>query len=266
MPLIGRIRDEAISTLNEAKMIKAERGPVEVKKLVDKLLKKASKADKSELARISPYDIFVTYLYLINSDNFSYEETIKYCEEVKKSVSAWTFDKDSRRLDIMDSKTNEDGSLNDWTAVNTMTELGLTPTFINYNMKLIYIALYHFLKLKKDLLSQNDMLKKLSIPQRMQWMKGVYKQNNFSTFVEFAKDILENAEKDHAFRQDISSKRIKATEEVLAKIEDETIDTLLEIPNTWHQYLDPRVLEPIYDVIQANLVRKKIALDKFRWV
>ena len=51
MPLIGRIRDEAISTLTEAKMIKAERGPIEVKKLVDKLLKKASKADKSELAK-----------------------------------------------------------------------------------------------------------------------------------------------------------------------------------------------------------------------
>ena len=96
MPLIGRIRDEAISTLTEAKMIKAEKGPIEVKKLVDKLLKKASKADKLELARISPYDIFVTYVYLINSDNFSYEETIRYCEEVKKSVSAWTFDKKNR--------------------------------------------------------------------------------------------------------------------------------------------------------------------------
>lgn len=262
MPLIGRIRDEAISTLTEAKMIKSERGPIELRKLVEKLLKKANKADKTELARMSTYDVFVTFLYLLNSDNFSYDETIRYCEEVKKAVSGWTFDKDSRKLDIMDSKTNEDGSLNDWTAVNTMTELGLTPTFINYNMKLVYIAIYHFLKLKKDLLNQNDMLKKLSIPQRMQWMKGVYKNNNFSTFVTFAKDILESGEKDHEFRQEVSSKRIQATEEVLAAIEDETIDTLCEIPATWHQYLDPRVLEPIYDVIQANLVRKKLSLDK----
>jgi hypothetical protein len=262
MPLIGRIRDEAISTLNEAKMIKAETGPVELKKLVDKLVKKASKADKSELARVSPYEIFVTYLYLLNSENFTYDETIRYCEEVKKAVSSWTFDKDNKKLDIMDSKTNEDGSLNDWTAVNTMTELGLTPVFINYKMKLVYIAMYHFLRLKKDLLSQNDMLKKLSIPQRMQWMKGVYKQNNFSTFIQFAQDVLDNNEKDHAFRQDVSGKRIKVTEEVLAKIEDETLDAMTEIPATWHQYLDPRVLEPIYDVIQANLIRKKLELDK----
>ena len=262
MPLIGRIRDEATSTLTEAKMIKSERGPVELKKMVDKLLKKASKADKQELARMSTYEIFTTFVYLLNSDNFSYEETMNYCEETKKTVSAWTFDKDSRRLDIMDSKTNEDGSLNDWTAVNTMTELGLKPIFVNYNMKLVYIAMYHFLKLKKDLLSQNDMLKKLSIPQRMQWMKGVYKNNNFSTFVQFAKEVLENNEKDHEFRQDVSSKRIKVTEEVLAAVEDETFDSLCEIPATWHQYLDPRVLEPIYDIIQANLVRKKLSLDK----
>ena len=262
MPLIGRIRDEATSTLTEAKMIKSERGPVELKKMVDKLLKKAAKADKQELARMSTYEIFTTFVYLLNSDNFSYEETMNYCEETKKTVSAWTFDKDSRRLDIMDSKTNEDGSLNDWTAVNTMTELGLTPIFVNYNMKLVYIAMYHFLKLKKDLLSQNDMLKKLSIHQRMQWMKGVYKNNNFSTFVQFAKEVLENNEKDHEFRQDVSSKRIKVTEEVLAAVEDETFDSLCEIPATWHQYLDPRVLEPIYDIIQANLVRKKLSLDK----
>ena len=262
MPLIGRIRDEATSTLTEAKMIKSERGPVELKKMVDKLLKKAAKADKQELARMSTYEIFTTFVYLLNSDNFSYEETMNYCEETKKTVSAWTFDKDSRRLEIMDSKTKEDGSLNDWTAVNTMTELGLTPIFVNYNMKLVYIAMYHFLKLKKDLLSQNDMLKKLSIPQRMQWMKGVYKNNNFSTFVQFAKEVLENNEKDHEFRQDVSSKRIKVTEEVLAAVEDETFDSLCEIPATWHQYLDPRVLEPIYDIIQANLVRKKLSLDK----
>ena len=39
----------------------------------------------------------------------------------------------------------------------------------------------------------------------MQWMKGVYKNNNFSNFVEFAKDILDGNERDHAFRQEVSS-------------------------------------------------------------
>ena len=47
---------------------------------------------------MSTYDIFFTFVYLINSDNFTYEETLNYCEEIKKSVNAWTFDKDSRKV------------------------------------------------------------------------------------------------------------------------------------------------------------------------
>ncbi len=262
MPLIGRIRDEAESTLIEAKMIKSESGPVESKRLVDKLTKKASKADKSELARMSNYDIFFTFVYLFNSENFSYDETVRYCEEIKKSVNNWTFNKDSKKFDIMDTKTNEDGSFNDWTAVNVMTELGLTPIFTSYNMKLVYIVMYHFLKFKHDILNPNDMFKKLSLPQRMQWMKKLYQQSNFSTFVEFAQRIVTSEQKDHEFRQDVSGKRIKVTEEVLRMVEDESIDSLTDIPNEWHQYLDPRVLEPVYDLIQENLVKKKFSLDK----
>ena len=83
MPLIGRIRCEAETTLVEAKMIKAEQGPTKVKKLVDKLVQKASKADKTELARISNYEIFLTFTYLLNSENFSYDETLSYCEVSK---------------------------------------------------------------------------------------------------------------------------------------------------------------------------------------
>ena len=264
MPLIGKIREEAKNTLIETKMIKSETGPLELKRLVDKLSRVASKPDKSELVRMSTYDIFVTFLYLFNSDIFSYEETLKYCEEVKKSVAVWTFDKDSRKLDILDSKTNEDGSLKDWTAVNTMTELGLTPVFVNYNMKLVYIAMYHFLKLKKDISNQNGMIKTLALPQRIQWMKGVYKKSNFSTFVEFAERILAEDEKDHSFRQEVSAKRISVTEEVLKMIEEGKLSELIEIPNDWHQYLDPRVLEPIYEVIQSNSLRKKISLDQER--
>lgn len=262
MPLIGKIREEAIDTLKEAQLINAESGPVELRRLVDKVNRKATKSDKSDLVRTSTYDIFLTFLYLFNSENFSYQETLKYCEEIKKDINGWTFDKDGRKLETVESKTNEDGSLTDWTAVNTMTELGLTPIFVNYSMKLVYIAMYHFLKLKKDLLNPNDMIKKLPLPQRIQWMKGVYKKNNFSTFVEYAQRIVACAEKDHAFRQDVSSKRIKVTKEVLSMIENEQLEELYELPNDWHQYLEPRVLELVYDVVHTNAVKKKLALDE----
>lgn len=261
MPLIGKIREAAQNSLVEAKLIKAEEGPTKVKKLVDKLTQKAAKADKSELARMSNYDIFVTFTYLLNSENFSYDETLSYCEEVKRYIMSWTFEKDSKRLDAIQSKTNEDGSFMDWSCANLMTELGLTPVFVNFKMKLVYLAMYHFLKLKKDILSQADYIKKLSIPQRIQWMKSVYKNSSFSNFVDFAKQILDNDMEDHEFRQEVSAKRIAVTEQLLKMIEEETFDKLIELPNDWHQYLDPTVLEPTYDVVHTNIVRRKLELD-----
>ena len=262
MPLIGKIRTSAQNSLVEAKLIKAEEGPTKVKKLVDKLTQKAAKADKSELARMSNYDIFVTFTYLLNSEEFSYDETLSYCEEIKKYVVGWSFEKDGKRLDAIQSKTNEDGSFMDWSCTNLMTELGLTPVFVNFKMKLVYLAMYHFLKLKRDILSQADYVKKLSIPQRIQWMKSVYKNGSFSNFVDFAKQILDHDVEDHEFRQAVSAKRIEVTEQLLAMIENGTLDKLIELPNEWHQYLDPTVLEPTYDVIHTNIVRKKLELDQ----
>lgn len=262
MPLLGKISTEAQNTLTEAKMIKAEEGPSNLKKLVEKVTSKAAKADKTELVHMSNYDIFLTFIYVLNSDNFTYSETVGYCEEAKKMINGWTFEKDGKRLNTCIQKTNEDGSLTDWTCTTTLTELGLTPVFVNYSMKFVYVAMYHFLKLKKDILTQSDHIKKLPLPQRMKWLKDVYKNSTFSNFVVLAKDILADAEKDHAFRQDVSSKRISATEEVLKSIENGTIESIIEIPKHWHQYLDPRVLEPLYEVVQANLISRKIELDK----
>lgn len=262
MPLIGKIHEEALSTLTEAELVASEQGPVYVRELVTKLTMTAEKMDKSELAHMSTYDIFLTILYITNSNNFTYEETVKYCEEIKKAVNAWTFDKDHKRLDICDSKTNEDGSLKDWTCVNTMKELGLTPVFVNYSMKLVYVAMYHFLKLKKDILTNADYVRKLSIPQRMQWMKGVYERNNFSVFVRLAKEILEDLERDHSIRQKVATSRIKVTTELIDAIGKDKLEEMIEIPIEWHQYLDPSVLEPLYELIHQNIVSKKISLDK----
>ena len=143
-----------------------------------------------------------------------------------------------------------------------MKELGLTPVFVNYSMKLVYVAMYHFLKLKKDILTNADYVRKLSIPQRMQWMKGVYERNNFSVFVRLAKEILEDLERDHSIRQKVATSRIKVTTELIDAIEKDKLEEMIEIPIEWHQYLDPSVLEPLYELIHQNIVSKKISLDK----
>ena len=261
MPLMGKIRQEAQDSLIEAKLIKGEEGPEKIKKLVDKLVKKASQQDKTELVRMSNYEIFLTITYLLNSDKFTYDETVGYCEEIKKTVNAWTYEKDARKLNDLQEKTNEDGSFADWSCANYMTELGISSIFASYQMKIVYLAMYHFLKLKNDLLVVGSKMKALPITQRIKWMKGVYKNSLFSKIVDFAQKVVEGYVEDHDFRQSVSGKRIEATEALLEKIEDGSIEEMTEIPNEWHQYLDPRVLEPLYSFLHDNIVRKKICLD-----
>ena len=90
MPLLGRISELAQETLVEAKLIKGEEGPTKIKKYVEKLLKNASKPDKTELCRMSNHEIFFMFIILVNDNNLSFDETFGYCEEVKKSVNSWT--------------------------------------------------------------------------------------------------------------------------------------------------------------------------------
>jgi hypothetical protein len=110
--------------------------------------------EKEIVNSVKPKSVNVEPVAKVESKTELEETIVSEEKEVKKSVNSWTFDKDKTKLEICDSKTNEDGSLKDWTCVNTMTELGLTPIFVNYSMKLVYIAMYQFLRLKKDMLMQ----------------------------------------------------------------------------------------------------------------
>jgi hypothetical protein len=257
MPLLGKIRDLASNTLIEAKLIKGEEGPQKIKKYVDRFVEKTSKVDKTELCRMSNSDLFFMYIVLTNDNTLSFEETLKYCEEVKKSVNSWTYDKSATQINQIINGLNDDGSLRDYKYLSTFTELGLTPIFVTYNLKLTFLFMLTFLKLKKDILTPLDYTKNLALPQRMQIYKNIYRQSRFSQFVDIAKDCLKNDVEDHEHRQFVSGKRIDNTKEVIEKIEDGSIETIIEIPNDWHQYLDPKLLEAIYELILENLSRKK---------
>lgn len=262
MPLLGKIKELANDSLIEAKLIKGEEGPGKIKKYVDRFTEKASKVDKTELCRMSNQELFFMYIVLTNDNTLSFEETFNYCEEVKKSVNSWTHDKVSSKLIQLVNGMNDDGSLRDYKHLATLTELGLTPVFVTYNLKLVFLFMNSFLKLKKDILTPHEYTKNLTLPQRMQVMKNVYRQSNIKQFVDIAKDCLKHEVADHEHRQFVSSKRIEATNEVISKLEDGSIEEMCEIPNEWHQFLDPNLLESIYQLVLENLNKQKQTLDK----
>ena len=127
MPLLGRISELARESLIEAKLIKGEEGPIRIKRYVEQLKKKSKTADKTEICRLSNYDVFLPFLILSNDDLLTYEETINYCEESKKAINAWTFAKDGEKLSRLIDGLNNDGSLKDLRYTQLFSELGLTP-------------------------------------------------------------------------------------------------------------------------------------------
>lgn len=262
MPLLGKINEVAQNTLIEAKLIKGEQGPAKIKKYVDRFVEKSTKVDKTELCRMTNQELFLMFIVLSNDNTLSFEETTKYVEEVKKSVNSWTYDKVSTKINQLINGMNDDGSLRDYKYLSTLTELGLTPVFVTYNLKLVFIFMNTFLKLKRDILSPQEYTKNLPLPQRMQVMNNLYRQSGFKQFVDIAKDCLKNDVEDHEHRQFVSGKRIEATNEVIAKLEDGSIENITEIPNEWHQFLDPTLLELVYQLVLENLNRQKQALDK----
>lgn len=262
MPILGRINELARDTLVEAKLIKGEEGPVRIKKYVEQLKKKSESPDKTELCRISNYDVFLPFLILSNDDLLTYEETINYCEDSKRAINAWTFAKDGDKILRLLDGLNNDGSLRDLKYTQLFSELGLTPVFVSYNTKAALLCMYEFLKLKRDLLTPHEYTKKLPLTHRMTAYNNIYKNSNFSGYVQIIIESYEDKKEDHEYRQDASQKRINATNEVIKKLEDESIDTLEEVPANWHMYLEAHLLEAIYDLVLENLNNKKRTIDK----
>lgn len=262
MPLLGRINELARNSLVEAKLIKGEEGPSIIKKYIEQLKKKSASPDKTELCRISNYEIFLPFLILSNDDLLSYEETINYCEESKRAINSWTFAKEGDKILRLMDGLNNDGSLKDLRYTQLFTELGLTPVFISYNTKAVLLCMYEFLKLKRDLLNPHEYTKKLPFTHRINAYNNIYKNSNFSGYVQIIIESFNDKMEDHEFRQTASQQRIDATNEVVKKIEDESICSIEEIPIDWHRFLEAHLLEALYDLVLENLANKKRRLDQ----
>lgn len=263
MQLIEKIREKSKESLIDSKLQKSEKFSNELKRLTNKLIKCSQKAEKTELCRISNYEVFVVFLNLLNDEkDFSYEEAISHCEEIKRTINSWTYEKNASSLATLERYTNVDGSLADFKCYGIFSDLGLTPAFINYQMKFVYAAMFSFLELKKEILNPGDYYKKLPLTERIKVQKNIYNNSVFSNLIKVIKDSIDEKENEYKKTQEVLEERIKYTEIVLEKIENETLSTIDEIPIEWHIYLDPSVLELLYELVQFNLVKKNKTLKQ----
>lgn len=261
MSLIEKINELAKSSLIEAKLIAAEEGVEVYRKPIDHMVDLSKKIDKSELARMSNFDIFMIFTHLFNGNMYSYYETLEYASDIKDAINSWTFEKNAKDIIELYNYTSSDGSFTSPQAYKSFSNLGLSTIFVNYNMKSVYECMYYFLNFKNIILN-SESISKVPFTQRIQHMNRLFKETRFKDYVEYAEKMIKKDAENYEFRRDVANKRIEYLTELLAQIEDGSFDSICEIPNTWHSYIDVTVLESIYELIQSNLLRKYQALEQ----
>ncbi len=257
-----RLRELVDGTKAEMRLFIKDKGPMRLKQDIDRMVKNAEHPDKTNLCKMSNFDIFITFLNLLNDDVFTYDETMENVLPIKNAINSWTYDSVGIDLVRMQEQTNDDGSLKDFRYMETFTKLGLTPIFIEYKMRLVYICMNEFLKLKKEILNQDKFTRKIPYTRRLVFMQNQYKQSPFSNYVNVAKQYIETQMKKYDERHDQAEVRLKWTKKFEELLEEDKLDDITEIPIEWHQYLDPRILEELYDHVQSNLLKKYTDLEK----
>lgn len=276
MNRIEKITHLAKNTLLETNLELKDKGKTELKRDINRLLKKINSGNFGSLATIPNSDIFQIFAILLFEDS-SYEEISGYILEAKDSINSWTYNRSSEDLRILFDNTNYGGVISDSKYLKNYNNLNLIPAFLNCPMKFVYKAMLAFLKLKKSLLDQPQQAQKQlpsplfvmtnpdilkGINTRPKTPKEIYETSEFHGFVKVLEDQMAKEIKEYEDRREKLFKRKSAYEELIESLKNPKFSEITSIPDKWHQYLDLPTLEEIYYLIQDNLFREKRELLK----
>lgn len=275
MNRIAEIERLAHDSLVETNLQLKEKKKAKLKKDIDSLSTRVNSKDKMAITNIPNTDVLIIFLNILNDDQFTYEETFLYVEEIKPIINSWTFDIHGEDLQTMFEQTNQ-GGLNDFKYISSFNNLKLTPAFLNYRMKYIYQAMYCFLKLKCELVENNLLLKnstskfllsnpttKRVIPKNpITVLDTIYKNSDFRPYVHVAEEYIKKEMQDFEQITAALLERKKYTEKLLSELKKPEFASIKSIKDKWHQYLDPKVLEELYSLINANLLEEEKTLSE----
>ncbi len=260
MSRIENISKIISDNLTELKLVLLEKGESEIAPFVKEITTLASSPDKSVFTKLDNYKMFLTLFYLSNNDTLTFEEASKMCEEIKTYILRWNISTHGESFIELTNNTNVDGSLKSYTCYNHITKLGLTPDFINYKMQFVYYMMYYFLKLKKDLMDLT--LHRKDYKLRLKTMNKVFSDSELSKFIPSMKKVIDDSIAETNERHEIATAKIKYTKEVQALLDNGTLLELTSIPDLWHHYLEPNLLEELYSIVQDNLYKSNRHIDE----
>ena len=255
---LGKIRDLIERQLDEFKLILLEEGEEEIKPYIDEIAKKTNSANKSGLATLEPYKMFFVYFYLTNNNTLSFEEAYNVVLEVKDAVNSWNYSSNGQVLMELGQSIDDNGMVIDNKAYDCLTKLKLTPEFINYNIKSLCFIMLDFLHLKKNLM---DIQFKVKGVGKSNLMNQAYNKSRIKEIMDIAMKAIKQSDKELEEDKGIAREKIKYTKEVLAKVDDSSLVSLTEIPPLWHRFLEPDLLEDLYNIVFDNLHKEVDQVD-----
>lgn len=273
MATIEEIIKKATYSLQDTESLMRETNLEAIKNHLEQIIKKTSHRNPSQITSISNFDLFVLALVLSNFEDLStFSNVQEDIRELEESINAWTFSTSGNDLITLYDNTDNDGNLTNSEYLSNITNLNMHLVSTSYNLKVVYILMYSFLKLKRDLaLSEKSFTAKSGYanvlsankkftPQisKEEFLRRIYESNYTFSFLERAQEAIETKAREAIEQRKLIQQRKKNTEEVIAQ--GQKLEYMTAIPDDWHRYLDPALLEEIYDKIQENLKKEHKSL------
>lgn len=258
--MANEIYKTAESEKVKTKLVMLSEEPSKVYEILDKIVNIAKRKDLEALMQLSNYELFLVY-FCCNNDSMSliyegkynffdepitYEELYAVLEESEYYINSWTMKDYSRIRKMIDYKNSTE-------LITATQDLGLSPYIINYDFSQPVISILNFLFFKEQYAEIKNAKKSPSLIKKE--LQKLYTDILSATLTGII-DRYKSMKKFFSERKDVCQKRIQAIDELIKSIENETITTLINIPDNWHQYLTADLLEALYELTMNNQKKK----------
>lgn len=241
----------------ETKLTKLEKEPTELYEIIERLKMIVKKGRYEEFADLSNYDLFNIY-FCFNNDTISliqvqqiqyfdtsatYEELYSVVEESKEYIDSWTF---QHHYDLIRKAID---AKNQSQLIEACQSLGLSPYIISYDIAQPFIAMTNLLFFKKQIKEIQSSNKAPSLKRKE--IRDLYNQilqNTINVIIE----RYDYTKKFYKQRKMDCDAKIECAEELIQAADEGKLDTLDLIEGKWHQFLNPSVLNPLYELLIDN--------------
>lgn len=241
--------------LHEMELVLTEELPKETFKFIDKLIKIDESSDKTSIIHISNSEFLTFIVAIMNNHEYYYSEIKKDCDAVAHIVNNWDYVEVHKLLlnltptEIYSTDKN-----------SRYYRLGLTEELKKYNIDNIFSILDLFISLKARI---NQILEKkdMSLVAKKEYIQYIYNSISFSDFISNIKKYKEEIKSEHDRRHKIARQKIKILNDLIPQIENDAIFNITTVQEEWHNYLQPELLQILYEITFKNLNHTKNTLD-----